>query len=217
MNLLILSLAWIAYFTLHSLLASIWFKDMVKRSFPFFAPYYRIVYNLISFLLIIPILYFIYSIESAPLIEWKGLWGAFSIAVFISSIGGLFWSARYYDMAEFLGISQLGGKGGLSDGGAPFAISPVHRYVRHPWYFLALLVIWTRDMNAPFLVSAVALTIYFIIGSRMEEKKLLLIYGKRYARYMKKVPGLLPLPWRYLRKAEVEEILGMQEVASARG
>ena len=110
-------------------------------------------------------------------------------------------------MSEFLGFRQLSAKDQPTDGGELFTLSPLHRFVRHPWYFLALLILWTRDMNLPFLLTAVAVTIYFIIGSRLEEKKLLFYYGKKYERYMELVPGLVPLPWRYLKKEEVQKII----------
>jgi len=64
-----------------------------------------------------------------------------------------------------------------------------------------------RDMNAAFLVTAVAVSIYFIIGSKLEERKLIVYYGDTYRRYMERVPGLFPLPWRFLSKREAQEIM----------
>ena len=208
-NLVILSFAWLAFFALHSLLASIWIKDIVKRRFPSFVPYYRLAYNLISALLIIPIFWFVYSINATPLIVWEGFFRAISITILIFAIAGFFWSVRCYDMAEFLGFRQFSAKDQSAEEGEVFIISPLHRFVRHPWYFLSLLILWTRDMNLPFLLTVVVATIYFIIGSRLEERKLLYYYGKRYELYMKSVPGLLPLPWRYLRKEEADKIISL--------
>lgn len=70
-----------------------------------------------------------------------------------------------------------------------------------------MVIIWTRDMNAAFLVTAVAVSIYFIIGSKFEERKLIIYYGDTYRRYMERVPGLLPLPWRFLSKKDALEIM----------
>jgi hypothetical protein len=81
-----------------------------------------------------------------------------------------------------------------------FYISPLHRFVRHPWYSLGLVLVWTRDMNGPLLLSASAITLYFIVGSRLEERKLLVYHGEAYRRYRARVPGLIPLPWRYLNR-----------------
>ncbi|MDT8318565.1 MAG: hypothetical protein RQ824_11345, partial [bacterium] len=176
-NLAVLSLAWLIFFVLHSLLASIRFKDLVKKRFPSFTPYYRLAYNIVSILLIIPIFLFSHSIDSPPLIMWDGALSVISAAAIILALAGFFWTVRYYDMAEFLGTRQLREKNVPLEGSDDFTLSPLHRFVRHPWYFLALVILWTRDMNLPFLVTAVAATIYFIIGSRLEEKKLLFYYG----------------------------------------
>jgi protein-S-isoprenylcysteine O-methyltransferase Ste14 len=46
------------------------------------------------------------------------------------------------------------------------------------------------------------MTAYFIVGSRMEERKLIAYHGERYRRYMAKVAGLVPLPWKTISKAE---------------
>jgi protein-S-isoprenylcysteine O-methyltransferase Ste14 len=88
-----------------------------------------------------------------------------------------------------------------------FQLSPFHRYVRHPWYFFGLVLLWTRDMNATTLLSSAFITLYFVIGSRMEEKKLLVYHGDSYRRYMARVPGLLPLPWKTLTAEEAETLL----------
>ena len=88
-----------------------------------------------------------------------------------------------------------------------FRLSPFHRHVRHPWYFFSLILIWTRDMNGAMLVSAVLLTLYFVVGSHLEERKLIAFHGDVYRRYMQRVPGLIPLPWRSLSPAEAAALL----------
>jgi protein-S-isoprenylcysteine O-methyltransferase Ste14 len=57
-------------------------------------------------------------------------------------------------------------------------------------------------MNAAMLVSALAITIYFVAGSWLEERKLIAIHGDTYRRYRERVPGLLPLPWKWLGRDE---------------
>lgn len=52
------------------------------------------------------------------------------------------------------------------------------------------------------LVSSLAMTLYLVVGSYLEERKLVLEYGEMYRRYQQKVPGLIPLPWKYLKHEE---------------
>jgi hypothetical protein len=51
------------------------------------------------------------------------------------------------------------------------------------------------------------ITLYFVLGSRLEESKLIVYYGDIYRRYRERVPALLPLPWRYLSQQEAAALL----------
>ena len=202
-NVLILIGAWLGYFVLHSALASTAAKAWVAAHVPRFAPYYRLAYNLIATLLLIPVLWIVYTGESAPLWTWHGpaKWLADGLA--IAAVLGFLWSLRFYDMDEFLGLKQPQ----AAHQRQRFILSPFHRYVRHPWYFFALVIIWTRDTDTIWLVSCVAMTAYFVIGSRLEERKLVREFGQRYRRYQQSVPALIPLPGRYLGRAAANEII----------
>ena len=114
------------------------------------------------------------------------------------AIAGFFWSLKYYDSQEFLGIKQIKTKASTIEEQESFRLSPLHRFVRHPWYFLGLVLIWSREMTVYMFTSAIMMTVYFWIGSRLEEKKLVRYYGERYRVYLKRVAGLFPLPWKYL-------------------
>jgi len=79
--------------------------------------------------------------------------------------------------------------------------------VRHPWYSLGLVLLWTRDMDPALLTSAVLTTLYIGVGSRLEERKLIVFHGEIYRRYRGRVPALIPSPWRYLTGEEAEALL----------
>ena len=207
-SLAILSLIWVVYFAIHSGLASLSAKRFVAAKWPDFMPYYRLIFNAVSLLLLIPPLWFSHSLDGPMLWKWDGAWFFVANGLAVLAAIGFYWSLNYYDSSEFTGLRQLreGAKGVEEQ--EHFVISPLHRFVRHPWYFLGLVIIWTRDMNAAFLVTAIAVSIYFVIGSKLEERKLIVYYGDPYRLYMERVPGLLPLPWRFLSKKEALEIMG---------
>jgi protein-S-isoprenylcysteine O-methyltransferase Ste14 len=125
----------------------------------------------------------------------------------LAAIIGFWLSLKSYDMQEFLGLRQLQFHVRKVEDQECFHLSPFHRFVRHPWYFFGLVLIWTRDMSVTTLLSSVFITLYFIVGSRLEEKKLLVYHGDTYRRYMQRVPGLLPLPWKSITEAEAEVLL----------
>lgn len=206
-DLVLLALAWAAYFTVHSVLASLGLKHWVAAHWPAFMPAYRLCFNAAALALIAPILWFGRSLHGAPLWQWTGIawWIANGLA--LAAVGGFIWSLRYYDGQEFLGLRQWRAKITTAEDQERFHLSPLHRFVRHPWYFLALVMVWTRDMDPAFLITALAVTLYFIVGSRLEERKLLAYHGEVYRRYMARVPALLPLPWRYLSKNDAGKLI----------
>ena len=198
-DLLLIALIWLFYGALHSVLASFQVKAWVRRALPRFLPAYRLLYNLLALLLLLPPLWLTHR-QAGPLLWIVPDWLSVS-ALGLAAIG-FTWSLRWYDGAGFLGLRQWRAHCGPEDGIATFTLSPLHRYVRHPWYFFALVVLWTRDLNAAWLVATSMITVYFAVGSRLEENKLIACYGEAYRAYRRKGPGLFPLPWRYLGPAQ---------------
>jgi methanethiol S-methyltransferase len=204
MDQLPLALGWCVYALLHSLLAALSTKAVVTRRWPGFAPWYRLSYNMLAGLAALPLVWLLYAVPGDSLWVWRGAWAWLANGLAIAAVAGLSVSSRGYDMGEFLGLRQLRGPGGEPVDRESFRISPVHRFVRHPWYSFSLVIVWTRDMNQAMLVSAIAITTYFVIGSRYEERKLIAEHGETYRRYRERVPGLVPLPWKFLGRAEAD-------------
>ncbi|RDH87181.1 MAG: hypothetical protein DIZ77_18645 [endosymbiont of Seepiophila jonesi] len=199
-NLLILATLWLLYFLSHSLLASLTAKHWVAKRYPAFMPWYRISFNVLAVLLLLPPLGLMWHWRSSPLWEFNAALTWFTYGLTLLAILGFLWSTRYYDSGEFIGLRQLRLRIREVHDQDNFHISPLHRYVRHPWYSLALVLIWSREMDAAMLVSAIMMSLYFIYGSRIEERKLVVYHGEVYQRYQSLVPGLLPRPWRYLSR-----------------
>jgi protein-S-isoprenylcysteine O-methyltransferase Ste14 len=204
--LIVLALGWIAYFLLHSLLASLMVKHWVERHHPGWLPAYRLFFNAVAVILMLPLVWLTYRIDAAPLWQWSGVMGWLANGLAILAIAGFLWTLHYYDSGEFIGARQLQERETHVEDQEHLLISPVHRYVRHPWYFFALVLMWSRDMNAPLLITVSMASLYFLFGSRLEERKLLHCYGAAYARFQQRVPGLIPLPWRHLSPDDAAEL-----------
>lgn len=200
MKLAAIALAWLGYFALHSVLAASSVKAWIAGRWPHCMPGYRIAFNLLATLTLIPVLWLVYRGDGDWLWRWQGAWAWLADGLALAAMLGLLLSGPGYDMGEFLGLRQLRQHG--LDHPENFTVSAIHRFVRHPWYCVGLVLIWTRDMDGPLLVSALMITAYFVVGSKLEEGKLLAVYGETYRRYMEKVPGLIPLPWKRLTAAE---------------
>lgn len=198
-------LAWLGYFAIHSALASLTAKNWVAAHWPRFAPSYRLFYNLVATLFLIPPLWLVHTYQGTALWNWHGIGRWLMDGLALAAFSGFWWSLRYYDMGEFLGLRQANS----TSPGTRFSLSPLHRFVRHPWYFFALVIIWSRDMNAAWLTTCIAITLYFAIGSRLEEHKLVKELGEPYNRYRQRVSALIPLPGRHLSRAEAAELVAM--------
>ncbi|WP_456380139.1 methyltransferase family protein [Thiolapillus sp.] len=198
--------AWVGYFTMHSLLASLAVKNRVARRWPQLMPWYRLFFNAMAILLLAAPLYLAWAIGGEIIIAWKGIWWWVGNGLALAALGGFVYSLRHYDGAEFLGLRQLRDGEQRVEDQERFRISPLHQQVRHPWYFLALVLIWTRDMTAAMLVSSVMMTLYFVLGSWLEERKLLAYYGDAYREYRQLVPGLLPRPWKRLNREQAQTL-----------
>jgi methanethiol S-methyltransferase len=189
-NYLILEISWIAYFILHSALASTQVKLFIKRISSKFFRYYRLVYTLFATVTLIFIIWFQYSFES-PLLINSLLLKYFSFLLFV--IPGLI----VMMVSVFKYFKLLSGIRSIYQATPPteLKLEGIHKYVRHPLYFATLLFIWGLFFISPLLnnlIAVVTITIYVPIGIKFEEKKLLKEFGNVYAEYMKKVPGLIP-------------------------
>lgn len=206
-QLLAICAAWTLYGALHSFLASLKLKRWVAGRWPGRMPLYRLAFNLLAVVTLIPPLFLVYHWRGDYLWQWSGVgwWVANGLA--LAAVGGIVWSLRYYDGSEFSGMRQWRAGERRVEDQERFYISPLHRFVRHPWYFLGLVILWTRDMDGVRLVSSLIITGYFVIGLRLEERKLLVYHGERYRRYRERVPALIPLPSRYLTTSQAKALM----------
>lgn len=101
-----------------------------------------------------------------------------------------------YDLGRFSGLAQLrAAKRGIAvDDDEALITSGVHAYVRHPLYTAAFLILWGGAWNDLGLATAVWGSLYLLIGSRFEERRLARLHGTAYEAYRNRVPAFIP--WR---------------------
>jgi protein-S-isoprenylcysteine O-methyltransferase Ste14 len=74
-------------------------------------------------------------------------------------------------------------------------INGLYCHVRHPLYSAGLLFIWLSPlMTTSLLALNLGLTLYIIIGSIFEERRLVGQFGQAYVDYQRRVPRLIPRP-----------------------
>ena len=107
------------------------------------------------------------------------------------------WSTFLIDHWELFGLRQAwyAFRGNAPCRDPAFRTPAAYRYVRHPIYTGWLILLWAAPvMTISHLVIAAGLSLYVILGVRLEERDLLRRIPY-YAQYRRKVPMLLP-SWR---------------------
>ncbi|RMG75183.1 MAG: isoprenylcysteine carboxylmethyltransferase family protein [Chloroflexi bacterium] len=188
----------VCYGLLHSVLAS----DKVKQRFQVkfgeraYHGLYRVVFNMIAFTTILPILYMMTLnpervIWTIPLDYEPILWVIQGIGII-----GFVMALLQIDGLRFLGLRQAwayfnGDPLPLPD--EKLTTTGVYKLVRHPLYLFSLMLIWpVTTMTEAYLGWALGVTLYFLVGSLYEERRMLQYYGEAYQAYRRNVPWLIP-------------------------
>jgi methanethiol S-methyltransferase len=192
-------LAWVLWCTLHSALISVTVTEYMKRRMGNGFRFYRLCYNAASVTTLVPLIYHSHRIGETPLFSWEGPLAMVPVlllaaAVYLFVVGG-----RHYSWTQLLGIAQIraGRANDSPSGGDSFVVSGLHRAVRHPWYLGGILIVWAQELSLPAILTSTVISLYFIIGSFLEERKLVREFGDRYREYQRTVSMLFP--WRWLK------------------
>jgi methanethiol S-methyltransferase len=195
MKYLLIALMWAGYCVLHSYLISIGFTNLMNRLLKKYYAFYRLFYILISLVLLIPIINYTAQLDNKVIITY-GLFLNILRYIFISgSLLMFFWAFFInYDSLSFFGIRQIlnFGKQKKADPSEEIKRNGLLGIVRHPMYLALIIYLWCQTHKISDIVGNTVLTIYIIIGTILEEKKLVLEYGDAYIKYQQEVPMLIP-------------------------
>jgi protein-S-isoprenylcysteine O-methyltransferase Ste14 len=190
LNYLYLVLAWLVFGLLHSVLAAGAVKRWAMQRMGGYFKYYRLAYSIFATINLLVVLRCHFLCEGSilwnpPLIE--------DIIALLAAIAGLvvmaICIAKYFP--NLSGVDAVLGTINppiLEQGG-------MHKYVRHPLYSGTLLFVWAIFLGYPYLnnlISCVCITVYTVIGTYFEEKKLLGEFGESYRRFQAEVPMFIP-------------------------
>ena len=169
----------------HSLLASRRCKHRADAA-GLSAQHYRLAFTVSALVLTAAWLGFVRTLPDAPLYRLHG--PALIPCYALQLLGAwIVWrAARAFDMRIFLGLAPF------PPGGEPFVERGIYRHLRHPMYTGVLLILFAmpaQSVNSLHLYAAV--TLYFALGSRLEERRLAADHPE-YADYRRRVPAFWP-------------------------
>ncbi len=195
MKYLFIVLMWAAYCALHSYLISIGFTNLMNRLLKKYYAFYRLSYILISLFLLIPLINYTGQLDNKVIIIYGHYLDILRHIFIYGSLLMFFWAFFFdYDSLSFFGIRQILNFGKVKETKPSNEIKKrgLLGIVRHPMYLALIIFLWCQTSKMADIVVNIVLTVYIIIGTILEEKKLVLEFGETYIEYQKEVPILIP-------------------------
>lgn len=187
------ALYFLIFAVIHSLLATDYIKSKAKRLLKGNFRFYRLLYTIISFPTFAPaFLVWLKYTSLTPLVYRIPDWlSPVFLLIRLLGIGLFVYVVFQTDILEFAGIkpTRRDTESKLITGGA-------YGIVRHPMYTGAIAVLFTKmEMSQLELTASSLVSIYFVIGAIIEEKRLVSTFGDEYRRYQQQVSMLVPVKW----------------------
>jgi methanethiol S-methyltransferase len=164
--------------------------------------FYRVFYILISIILLIPLINYTAQLDKIVIITYGPYLTIIRHALTIGSLLMFFWAFFLnYDSLSFFGIRQILNFGKIKkiDPSDEIKRNGLLGIMRHPMYFALIIYLWCQTFRMSDIVVNTVLTIYIIIGTWLEEKKLVLEFGDTYVKYQQEVPMLIPFTKKKVR------------------
>ncbi len=194
-----LAILWGAYCAVHSALISIRLTNFLNQVLGSKYRFYRLFFNAFSVATLIPLLLFSGSSHFNPelVFTWSGYTRILQYALMAVAAALVATSLRDYPLLQVMGVRQIfpEKKGKEETGQGELQTSGVLGVVRHPWYLAVFILLWAGDLNRADLTINAVLSVYLVIGTLLEERKLVLEFGDPYRLYQQQVSMFIPLKW----------------------
>lgn len=197
MSYLLIASLWAAYCALHSFLISVRFTRFLQRRLGRAYAFYRLFYVVLSFVLLVPLIRYTDHANSSALITYPAPVDTLRSILTIGSLVLFAWAFFFnYDCLSFFGLRQILALRKPDRPSAGISKRGLLGVVRHPMYLALIIYLWSQIFSVMDLMVAAILTIYVIIGTCLEERKLVLEFGDSYIRYQQEVPMFIPFAKR---------------------
>lgn len=171
----------------HSLLALPKLQGRIGGTFPRVGRFYRLTYNLVA------LGTFFWAMSA---------WHLSPVVYIVPGAGSLLFHllqliclvllvrcAAQTGLGHFLGLAQLHG----FTGDQQLITTGCYARVRHPLYSLSFLfMVLNPVMTLKWVIFTIFSTGYFVMGARIEERRLLAEFGETYRHYQEQVPMFIP-------------------------
>ena len=195
MKYLLITLMWAGYCILHSFLISIRFTNLMARLLKNYYAFYRIFFVSFSIVFLIPLISYTAQLDNEVIITYGLPLNIIRYVLISGSLLMFFWAFFFdYDSLSFFSIRQILNFGKIKKANPSEEIKKngLLGIIRHPMYLALIIYLWCQTFRMSDIIVNIVLTIYIIIGTKLEEKKLVLEFGDAYIKYQQEVPMLIP-------------------------
>jgi methanethiol S-methyltransferase len=186
------ALLWTTFYLVHSVFASLTVKAWVHKKLPALFPFYRILYNGFAIGSFMLVSWYVSGLPDTALWETSHAIRLSGIALLIFGLVMLVIALANYNLNEFVGIEPMAE---FAPGIKKLTVTGPNRWMRHPLYTATLILLVGYVMLSPTrntLLFVCISAIYIVIGSILEEKKLVKFYGSDYINYRERVKRFFP-------------------------
>jgi protein-S-isoprenylcysteine O-methyltransferase Ste14 len=168
---------------------------MVRRSFqrwiePILSPVYHGALYTIASAVVLFAMVILWQESTIVLVRIEGAARWLARSLFLLTLGGFLWGGRSLGRFDTFGIDAILGREPLQ---TRLSIRGPYRWIRHPLYLFVLVLMWSYpDLTADRLLLNLIWSIWIVVGSVLEERDLVRVFGEDYREYQRRVPMLLP-------------------------
>ena len=150
---------------------------------------YRVLYSLLSLATIAPLMHYTRALGGILPFFWSGAWAVLQAALWLAALALMWWAEASFRRG---GFDMLGLGDALARRDRPHRLvtAGAYAHLRHPMHLAGLVMLWARHLGPADLAVNLVLSAYIVIGSQLEERRLLAMFGDQYRDYQARSPML---------------------------
>ncbi|KAF0111282.1 MAG: hypothetical protein FD147_1033 [Chloroflexi bacterium] len=182
------------YGLLHSILASLTAKKLAVRWFGENGrKYYRFFYVVVACLSTPLYTALIFLLPDARLYTIPVPWVYLTLLVQLAAGICLLLSLAGTGVLSFVGLDVLFRSNPVPQK-SKLKTTGFYAWMRHPIYFFTFVILWLFPVISwNMFAFVIGVTIYTLIGSLYEERRLVIEFGQEYLEYQKNTPWIIPI------------------------
>ena len=193
-QLAVLALLWALWACPHSLLLQEGLRARLQAALGLRPAVYRLLYSLFSIISILPVLMYLHILGGVRPYFWPVPWLALQAALVLAALGIFGWASGSFSRG---GVDLFGWRQAMSarEPEPRLVEAGVYAHLRHPMHLAGVILLWARGLGPADLATSLLLTLYIVLGTRHEERRLRRQFGQAYVDYAARVPVIPGLPW----------------------